>query len=247
MILGLLWGLYSAARSVIGLDTGQAFVNARRVLSFQDWLGLGIEAQIQAMLPWKPALMVANSYYLLHFPVTLGLLAWTYYTDRHGGFVRFRNALIAATAVGLLIHVAFPLAPPRMLSGFTDTGAIIGPDPYSVPGASKANQFAAMPSMHVAWAILVARAAATGVARPFRHLASLHPVLTAIVVVVTANHYVIDVLIGAALAYIAVLVCSTAVSRQPLAPTWSSTMYTGHGPPIPVMERATRPTEHIYL
>jgi hypothetical protein len=119
-----------------------------------------------------------------------------------------RRALILLTASALVVHVLFPLAPPRMRPdlGFVDTGALFGPNVYGPPeGGSIANQFAAMPSLHIGWAVLVALGLIVATRSRWRWLWVAHPILTILVVVGTANHWWLDgavaiVLLAAALA-----------------------------------------------
>ena len=102
---------------------------------------------------------LANTYYaVVHFPATVGFLVWMF-LRRPAHYFWVRRALILLTAAALVVHVVFPLAPPRMRPdlGFVDTGALFGPNVYGPPeGGSIANQFAAMPSLHIGWAVLVA-------------------------------------------------------------------------------------------
>lgn len=205
-VLGLtvMWLAYAWVRSrTIGSDI-QALANASRVLDLESSLGLSFESDMQSLVRSPRAFFVANVYYLVHFPVTIAAVMASFVCDRQRSFVVLRNALVAVTGVGLLLHVAVPLAPPRMLEGFIDAGATYGPDPYSISGSHGANQFAAMPSLHVAWAVLVAYGAWHLVAnKPLRFLAISHPISTAMVVVTTGHHFVADILIGAALALVA--------------------------------------------
>src|SRR4029453_10378434 len=100
---------------------------------------------------------------------------------------------------GCLIHVLFPLAPPRMFPnlGFTDALARYGPRIYtSDPSASVANQFAAMPSLHFGWAVIVALCVSTAFKGRWIKLIWLHPFLTLMAIVVTGNHYWADALVA---------------------------------------------------
>jgi hypothetical protein len=111
-----------------------------------------------------------------------------------------RRAIIAMTAVALLGHILFPLAPPRMLTqyGFVDTAQLYGPNVYGGdPNAqSLINQYAAMPSLHVGWAMLVAAGLIAAFKTKWRWLWLLHPTITSMAVVGTANHYWIDGIIA---------------------------------------------------
>ncbi len=217
-LLVLLWLAYSAVREVSVTSSSAAFSNATEVMNVQQTMGLDIEAGMQAILGFGWLFKIANWYYLVHFPGTLLALGSAYLLSRSDLFVRFRNALIGATGVALLLHVQYPLAPPRMLDGYVDSGAVFGPNPYELAGSDGANQFAAMPSMHVGWAVLVGLliwAFSTGIVA--RAVAVLHPLITSFVVVLTANHYVLDVIIGAALAG-GIWYLMSELQQRPLAP-----------------------------
>ncbi len=200
-VLAALWGCYAAVRSLVG-DTQQvAMRNASRILDLQAAVGLDVERGLQSLVGGSATFVAANSYYLLHFPVTLAALLVAYWRARDAVFPTIRNALVGATGVALVVHLVIPVAPPRMLNGFIDAGAAFGPDPYAVAGSESANQFAALPSMHVAWAILVGWAVTQ--LRPTmlgRAVGLAHPVITAIVVIVTGHHFVTDAVLGATLA-----------------------------------------------
>lgn len=199
-LLGLLWVVYSVVRSITAGDLATATENAHRVIELQNSFGLPSEGAIQALvIKERWLLKSANLYYIgVHFPVTIGLLAWVYRNCRTQ-FTRTRNALITTTSAGLLIHVIYPLKPPRMMAGFVDTAAVIGPDPYQLGISSGANQLAAMPSLHVGWALLVALSIIHIGSSRAKWLALAHPAVTIAVVVLTANHYWADALVAIAI------------------------------------------------
>lgn len=203
LVLGALWLLYSAVRGVTAEEYELARENARAIVSFQHALGLPSESLLQRdFLDQVGLLKLANLYYIgAHFPVTIGFLlfAWGFHRDKFG---RIRNSLVAVSAVGMVIHMVFPLAPPRMLPpifGFIDTGRIVGPNPYDLGIAEAANQIAAMPSLHVGWSLLVAIGVIWMFESKWRWLVVAHPAVTTLVVVLTANHYWIDAIIAALL------------------------------------------------
>jgi membrane-associated phospholipid phosphatase len=216
-LLACLWFSYAYVRNLTRDTQSIALGNAARLLDVESALGIDIEGALQSAVHWPQAFVAANSYYLLHFPVTLTVLALAYWHRRQNVFPVVRNSLIGCTAAALVVHLVVPMAPPRMLPGFIDAGVAFGPDPYAVAGSGNANQFAAMPSMHVAWAILVGYA--------IRHLCAhrigkfvgvIHPVVTGLVVIVTGHHFVSDVAIGAVLACASlVITISIAHRRRP--------------------------------
>jgi len=116
--------------------------------------------------------------------------------------------MFSVTLSGLVLHVLFPLAPPRWFDnlGFVDTLQTYGPKVYdSDTVTSAANQIAAMPSLHVAWAVIGAWAIITALNSRWRWVALAHPVVTVLGVVLTANHWWLDAVAAIALVYAAVL------------------------------------------
>jgi hypothetical protein len=109
---------------------------------------------------------------------------------------RFRNVMVVMTVVGLALHLGFPLAPPRMFPrfGFVDTARLFGPASYGAGSPYKgfANQFAAMPSLHFGWALVIAWAVLLATTSRWRYLVLLHPFFTLAAIVLTANHYWTD-------------------------------------------------------
>lgn len=199
--LSALYAVYTLVRAATRGTIAEAVANARTVMGAEAWLHLAVEDDLQRLIGFDWLLSLANHYYLLHFPVTAAALLFMFVKYRSTLFVRFRNALIGTTSAALFVHYLFPLAPPRMLTGYVDAGARIGPNPYALPGSDGANQFAAMPSMHVGWALLVGLVLyAAHENRWVRQVALLHPLITVFTVVITAHHFLADVGAGALLA-----------------------------------------------
>jgi membrane-associated phospholipid phosphatase len=203
-LVSAVWIAYSVVRNISAESQIRAITNARSILDIQDRLGLTFEADLQALIGSAAIFKAANLYYLVHFPLTILVLMVTFAASRDSAYVRLRNSLIIVTGIAVLVHLTYPLAPPRMLPGFIDTGLLYGPYPYAMPGSEAANQFAAMPSMHVAWAVIVGL---TIRSMAQNHKASLfaatHIVLTVFTVLLTAHHYTVDVVAGLALAILA--------------------------------------------
>ena len=141
------------------------------------------------------------------------LLSWW-----HGSsYRRQRNALLLLSLVGLAIYWLYPVAPPRLLPGFHDTVRQLIPAAYSVE-AAKANLYAAMPSLHMAWALWCAVALwALSRRRWVRVVAVAHPVVTAATVLTTGNHYVIDLLAGGVIVVVSYAMLSAAARLPALA------------------------------
>lgn len=199
--LAIGWQLYRFGRYAARDQVSEAFDNADRVTSFERGLGLDLELGIQRLaVVWDPVIEALNRYYVYaHFVVIVVALLAAFVLDRPS-YRRVRRVLVGATALGLVIHTLFPLAPPRLVrsSGLTDTLAVHGPRVYSADWSeSISNQFAAMPSLHVGWAVLAAWAIVSTVRSRWRWLILVHPMVMAIAVVATGNHFVVDALVGA--------------------------------------------------
>ncbi|HEY4570175.1 MAG TPA: phosphatase PAP2 family protein, partial [Kribbella sp.] len=186
--------VYSLGRQIAARHTGSAFGHAHEVLAFQNWLHLPNEASVQHWaLQFPPLIRGANLYYAsVHAPLTAAVLLWLSIW-RPKAYSHVRWTMVSLTGLALVGHIAFPLAPPRMMPGFVDTGlrfgeSVYGPDHSGGP----VNQFAAMPSLHVGWAALIALSMILITRSRWRWLWLLHPIITFAVVVMTANHYWLD-------------------------------------------------------
>lgn len=202
--------LYNVGRVLATDDLGRADANAHGVLDAQQWLRLPTEASLQAWALGHEWLVdLANRYYVsVHFPLTIAVLVWLY-RYRRPAYTWAKRALLLATGVALVFHVLVPVTPPRLLSslGMVDTGHAGGMSIYQAPVlGSISNEYAAMPSLHVGWALLLAVVLVAACRTPWRWLWFLHPLATLFVVVSTANHYWLDGLAGSALVLGALLV-----------------------------------------
>ena len=201
--------LYFGIRNLTVGSEGPAVANAERLIALEHDLGISWEGALQDAIVSRDAVVTfANWIYIFgHWPVILGVGAVLYrFRRRH--YYLLRNAMFASGLIGFLFFALFPVAPPRLLElGMVDT-VTERSDAYRAlqpPGLT--NQYAAFPSLHVGWNILVGIVvvlAATGVV--IRLVALLLPAAMALAVVVTANHFVIDVLGGGAVVLIGLAV-----------------------------------------
>ncbi|MFB7600893.1 phosphatase PAP2 family protein [Streptomyces sp. NPDC056160] len=203
LLVAGLFLVYKVGRQLAADHTGEAFRNAHHVWNLERALHLPGEGAVQSLLLHGDALVrIANTYYAtVHFPATVGLLVWLY-LRRPAHYVWTRRALAALTAAALVLHLTFPLAPPRMLAatGLIDTARVYGPSVYGPPRTDHlSNQFAAMPSLHFGWALMVAIGLVVATRSRLRWLWLLHPLLTLLVIVGTANHYWLDAIVATAL------------------------------------------------
>ncbi|MFD8060083.1 phosphatase PAP2 family protein [Streptomyces cyaneofuscatus] len=196
---------YKFGRRAANGHVEEAFRNAGNVWDLERALHLPGEGAVQGVLLHSQTLIhAANTYYAtVHFPATVLFLVWLYWR-RPLHYLWSRRILAVLTGGALVLHLLFPLAPPRMLTaaGLVDTGQVYGPTVYGATPATDtmANQFAAMPSLHVGWAVMVAVGLIVATRSRWRWLWLLHPAITLLVVVGTANHYWLDAIVAVALA-----------------------------------------------
>ncbi|MBZ6226060.1 phosphatase PAP2 family protein [Streptomyces olivaceus] len=217
LLVAGLFLVYKLGRHLATGHTAEAFRNARHVWDRERALRLPDEGGVQSLLLHGDTLVhVANTYYAaIHFPATVAFLVWLY-LRRPAHYVWARRVLAAVTGAALALHLLFPLAPPRMLTaaGLVDTARVYGPSVYGSPSTDElSNQFAAMPSLHFGWALMLAVGLIVATRSRLRWLWLLHPLVTLLVIVGTANHYWLDVFAAAALLGLAL-----AVLRAPHRP-----------------------------
>ena len=205
-LLLVLYTGYSASRLLAGDDVAQARSHARALLWLEDLVGLDIEHALNDLVASHEVVGVAASYHYAtaHYLVTAAVLAWLY-VRRRSVYLAGRQALVVATLVGLGCYLLLPVAPPRLAaSGYVDvlrehsSAGWWGGDASAPRGlGGLTNELAAMPSLHAGWALWVALVvAAAGAGAVWRLLASAHVLVTALVVVGTGNHWVLDVGVG---------------------------------------------------
>ena len=204
--LGLgVYALYLLASRRKRGEAGQlrAAKNAERVVALERRLGIHVEPRLQELvLPYRRFLGVLNvAYVVSNAALTVGWLM-RLYRGRHPEFHRFRRAAVLTTLACQPVFYFFPCAPPRSLDHLVDTIAdVSGFDLDSGPVAQLYDPLAAMPSIHVAYAVVTAAGVSAAAESPaLRALAPAYPPLVAAVVFVTANHYVLDAVAGAAVA-----------------------------------------------
>ena len=207
-VVWLLW-VYDAISNLAPLRLHVALVHAQDVLGLERTLHIDPELTLDRWLAGHHTLgLVISDYYdNAHFAVTLGLLGWLWW--RRADIYRpLRNSLVLVNVLGFIVFWRYPVAPPRMLSGFTDVVATTGAigSWHSGALASHANELAAMPSLHIAWAGWCVVAVWRMTERRWvRALAVLHVCLTALAVLSTGNHFVLDILGGLAVLAASVL------------------------------------------
>ena len=219
--LALFFGVYQGYQVVRGLSEAKeslAFANAERVVDLESSVGLYFEPDLQAALldvAW--IVDFANFMYVnSHFVVTTSFLAWLYlFRNEHFYFVR--NMFMVAMLLALTGYLLVPTAPPRLLldSGMIDTIAVFGGVSTDSNAVSLlVNKYAAIPSMHIGFASMIAVVAVLLVRNPAgRVLWGLYPFLVLFVVMMTGNHFWFDGAVGAAVAAV-----SAVIAHRLLAP-----------------------------
>lgn len=198
--------VYSAVRNANQGGESEAFAHARQIMDLQRWIGFNHEETLQDWaLHFRPIVIACNYFYgSFHFLVTIAAAVFLYrrFPD---DYPLFRNTLALATSVALIGFVTYPLMPPRLLPesyGFIDTLAKY-PTFWSFNSGAMSklsNQYAAMPSVHVAWATWCALVFVPRVrTRRAKAFAAAYPIVTVVVIVLTANHYLIDAVGGLAI------------------------------------------------
>src|SRR5438105_2353059 len=211
--------VYDAITNLAPLRLHLGLGNAWGVLHLEQSLHIDPELGLDRWLSAHHtlALIVSDYYDNAHFVVTLALLGWLWW--RRADIYRpLRRSLVLVNVIGFLVFWLYPLAPPRMLTayGFTDVVASSHAFGSWHTGslASQANQLAAMPSLHIAWAAWCTLALwRLSERRWVRVVAIAYPVLTTLAVLATANHFVLDVLAG--LLTLAVAVALVGVVQRP--------------------------------
>ncbi|HUA74537.1 MAG TPA: phosphatase PAP2 family protein [Solirubrobacteraceae bacterium] len=209
LVIGWLLFLYDAVNNLAPLRLSVALGNARGILHVERLLHIDPELTLDRWLASHRTLadVLANYYDNAHFVVTLGLLGYLWWS-RADIYRPLRNVLVLVNVIGFLVFWLFPVAPPRMLDGFTDVVASTHAFGSWHTGAlaSQANQLAAMPSLHMAWAgwCTLALWRITG-RRWVRALALAYPCMTALAVLATGNHFVLDIAGGLLALALAVL------------------------------------------
>ncbi|KJE21686.1 PAP2 superfamily [Frankia torreyi] len=219
LLIAVLYGTYSFSRHLASGREPAALAAAKDVWRLERFLHLPSEVAVQRLALHSHLLIRAADwfYILVHFPSVIILLLWVFIRHRRH-WTRIRNVLIMTTGLALIIHLLYPLAPPRFLPSvlhvpLVDTGAVYGPSPYGEGSGGIANEYAAMPSLHVGWSLLEAWAVITILHHRARWLMVLHPILTIMVVVVTANHYWLDGIVGSSLVVLSIVVLDQANRR----------------------------------
>jgi PAP2 superfamily len=199
----LFYMVYSAIRNANEGGTADAFENAKDLIAWQKALGINHEEWLQDWaLHFRPLIIAMNYFYgSMHFVVTAGVGIFLF-RRWSNDYPLWRNTLAVTTGLALIGFILWPLMPPRLLPesySFVDTLARY-PTFWSFNSGAVSkisNQYAAMPSVHCAWALWCACVAVPRVRKSWvKVLFALYPALTVVAIVLTGNHYVLDAVGG---------------------------------------------------
>jgi hypothetical protein len=193
-VIGILYGTWQLANMISVTGTTGAFSRAHWIERFEHDVFLPSERSVQQLfLGHHTVIQGANLYYAsMHLTMMFVFLIWLFV--RHREDYRPVRQVMAWTTLGCLLVQWLPVAPPRMLPGIVDTAAIYNQSVYS--NGLPIDQLSAMPSIHVAWAVLVGYYTWRVSSSRWRYIGPLHSVVTIFVVVVTGNHYWLDGIVG---------------------------------------------------
>jgi hypothetical protein len=212
--------LYFYARGLVDARAADAFAHAAWLIELEQRLGLFWEPTLQRWslsTGWLDT--VANWVYIWgHWPVIAATLLWLMRCHRQE-LALYRNAMLISGAIGIVCFVFFPMAPPRFLDslGFVDTVTLESHAYRVLQPPSLTNPYAAMPSLHVGWNLLMGIAltrSSTNTA--VKLFGVLMPVAMYFATVLTANHYLLDGVTGSAVALLG-LVVAAGVRRRGMA------------------------------
>ena len=203
-LFGLAYLAYRLVRGVVEGDANAAFRHAEDLISLERTMHLFVEPSVQAWASGSHALMNFSSWMYVNAQTTVTVAALVYLYTRHNrNFYFVRNMFMIAMAIALVGYTVFPTAPPRFLPewGFIDsvsdfTGMHVSHTSASL--SALVNPYAAVPSMHVCFALMVGWPLARLARRRIVKLMwFLYPFLMAFVIVATANHFILDAILGA--------------------------------------------------
>ena len=234
LVVLLLLHAYDMVRSHAEIREVAALRHGRQLLDVERWLHINVELSANLWTTQQTMLSLLASYWyqFAHLTVTIGMLVWCWWR-RAASYRRARNALVLTNVFGLTIFLLYPAAPPRFLPGFGFVDAVADAGfGASHGGPVTADQFGAFPSLHLAWAVWTAVVGYRLVRSPvLRRLWLCYPAITALAVVVTGNHYLLDILAGGLIALVTLAIAHYLPRRETFRPDTSTSADAGPGQP----------------
>lgn len=195
-----LYGLYEIVRGFGSTTLAAAQAHTADIVSLERHLGVFVERPVQRAVEHVPALplVLGVAYMTLHLAATAGALVWVHRSHR-ASFALVRTTLVASTALSLVVYVLYPAAPPRLAElGFADTVTRSAHVNLSSDAlGSLYNPFAAVPSLHFGYALIVGVAVAALARRRWvRIVGAAYPAFMLFTIVATGNHFFFDAAAG---------------------------------------------------
>ena len=203
---------YKAVRFLVRDDAATAYANARELIGFERSLRLFVEPTVQSWFLHSQSIIEALNWFYarVHLISTAVVLVLLFIVDPRT-YLWLRRRLVALTVLALAVHVGYPLAPPRLVGAadMIDTLQRFGPAIYANDStlSRMANPYAAMPSLHFGYAVLIAWALVRSPILPIGRWFYVHPFLMLVAIVATANHYWLDAMVCAVLIGVVDLGC----------------------------------------
>ena len=205
----------------------RAVSNGWGVIRLEAALALNHESFIQQIIArLSLGLLVALTYFYA-VGMWLGLVgtAVVLFIKKRAAYFELRRTFLLTMVIGLMVFAVFPLAPPRFMPGLgmTDTVTLLGLDPSpNSDSAISYNRFAAMPSLHYAWALLVMFGAFKLGGRRAKVAGFVFQLLMFVAIIATANHYILDALAGALLLVVAIYLARKWVRYESRVKQWTA-------------------------
>jgi hypothetical protein len=221
-IFALAYYGYRLVRGAVDGRAADAFSNGRTLIDVERSLHLFVEPTMQTWAESSQLVVDAASWIYINAQTTVTLSALIYlYLMRNSSFYFVRNMMVVAMGLALVGYVAYPTAPPRFFPewGFNDSVAeFTGVRSDSVTVNALFNPYAAVPSMHVAFALMIGWPLAKLVKwRALKIFWALYPLIVTLVIVVTANHFIADAFLGACTAAVAAYTAQWLARARPAA------------------------------
>jgi len=217
--------VYFVIRGAVVGRAGEAIVRGIRLIELEQRLGIYHELEMQSWILGNYWLIKAMNwiYFWGHMPLVIVFAVWLYAWHRHT-YRLVRNAFLASGAIGVVVYWLFPVAPPRLIpfSGFIDTMAMFDRVGYNAQETrGLVNEFAAVPSLHFGWSLLLGLAVAWVGRRPILWVFGVAwPVAMFFAVVMTGNHFILDAVLGGIVSFAGLGVALAFERARPHATAW---------------------------
>ena len=217
LIMLAMYAVYDVSRAVVVGREATAMANGLFFMNLETALGIFWEPWVQGRVSSFPPLMdfLVWSYGALHLPLIMGTMVWIF-TQRRSRWAQFRNWFLAMNFMAVLLYFLLPTAPPRMIftSGVADISYLQGKRPSIFENGFLANPFAAMPSLHFAYALFVALALFMLARQSWLRWGGFaYPALVLLAIVATGNHFIVDA-VGSVLVVLAAYVFAASLQTS---------------------------------